>query len=310
MGFPGSSTKALLTAEIVTNAAKRTFKHLSKQVASTVTRYRLLEPGDRVGVALSGGKDSYGMLVLLQHVVRALDLDVYLKVLHLDQGQPGYDGAPLRAWLDERGVDYEVLREDTYSIVLEHTKPGNTYCSVCSRLRRGALYTAMDRLGLNKLALGHHRDDALETLLLNLFYAGKLQAMPASYVTDDERHVVIRPLIECAEHNLVELAEAEQFPILPCNLCGSQEGLKRQQIKTLLQQLERDNPHLRSIMLNAIGNVRPTHLLDQDVSAAWEMRPPHIRPKAEPKATVRHMAALPVNQTTERLTRRLPLISD
>ncbi len=293
----------------VTNAAKRTFKHLSKQVASTVTRYRLLEPGDRVGVALSGGKDSYSMLVLLQQVIRTFNHDVHLKVLHLDQGQPGYDGAPLRKWLDERGVDYEVLREDTYSVVLEHTKPGNTYCSVCSRLRRGALYTAMDRLGLNKLALGHHRDDAIETLLLNLFYAGKLQAMPASYVTDDERHVVIRPLIECAEENLIELSQAERFPILPCNLCGSQEGLKRQQIKSLLQQLESENPHLRSIMFNAIGNVRPTHLLDQDLSAAWAARPSHVRPKPEPKSTVKHMSALPAAHAAGPTARRLPLIT-
>lgn len=277
----------------MTNATKRTFKHLFKQVSGTVSRYGLLEPGDRVGVALSGGKDSYAMLVLLQQWVRACGADVYLKVLHLDQGQPGYDGAPLRRWLDERGVDYEILREDTYSVVVEHTKPGSTYCSVCSRLRRGALYTAMDRLGLNKLALGHHRDDALETLLLNLFYAGKLQAMPASYRTDDRRHVVIRPLIECAEENLIELANDEGFPILPCNLCGSQEGLKRQQIKGLLEQLERDNPHLRSIMLNAIGNVRPTHLLDQDLIAAWEVRPAHVRPDPPPKETVKHMDVLP-----------------
>ncbi len=290
----------------MTNAAKRTFKHLFKQVSSTVSRYGLLEPGDRVGVALSGGKDSYAMLVLLQQWIRASGADVYLKVLHLDQGQPGYDGAPLRRWLDERGVDYEILREDTYSVVVEHTKPGNTYCSVCSRLRRGALYTAMDRLGLNKLALGHHRDDAIETLLLNLFYAGKLQAMPASYRTDDRRHVVLRPLIECAEENLIEFANDEQFPILPCNLCGSQEGLKRQQIKALLEQLERDNPHLRSIMLHAIGNVRPTHLLDQDVLAAWETRPSEVRPDPAPKTTVKHMKVLP--EATQ--ARHLPVLTE
>lgn len=292
--------------DAVSNSSKRTFKHLFKQVTSTVSRYQLLQPGDRIGVALSGGKDSYAMLVLLQQLVRAQNLNVHLKVLHLDQGQPGYDGAPLRRWLDERGVDYEILREDTYSVVLEHTKPGNTYCSVCSRLRRGALYTAMERLGLNKLALGHHRDDAIETLLLNLFYAGKLQAMPASYLTDDRRHVVIRPLIECAEANLRELAAAEQFPILPCNLCGSQEGLKRQRIKSLLEELERENPHVRSIMLNAIGNVRPTHLLDQDVLTAWQARPPAVRPDPEPKPTVRHMTALPVVSAA----RHLPVLAD
>lgn len=291
---------------VVSNAAKRTFKHLCKQVATTVTKYNLLTPGDRIGVAMSGGKDSYSMLVLLQQVVRSLSLDVHLTALHLDQGQPGYDGAPLRDWLQARGVEHQILSEDTYSVVIEHTKPGNTYCSVCSRLRRGALYTALDRLGLNKLALGHHRDDALETLLLNLFYAGKLQAMPASYRTDDARFDVIRPLIECAEQNLIELAEAEQFPILPCNLCGSQEGLKRQQIKAMLTDLERDNPHVRSVMLNALGNVRPTHLLDQAVLAAWQSRAPEIRPDPEPRATTQHMTALPVFATP----RSLPVLSD
>jgi tRNA 2-thiocytidine biosynthesis protein TtcA len=307
----------------VSNAAKRTFKHLCKQVSTTVTKYNLLAPGDRVGVAMSGGKDSYSMLVLLQQVVRSLELDVHLTALHLDQGQPGYDGAPLRNWLQERGVAHQILREDTYSVVLEHTKPGNTYCSVCSRLRRGALYTALDRLGLNKLALGHHRDDALETLLLNLFYAGKLQAMPASYRTDDDRFDVIRPLIECAEEDLIELAQVQQFPILPCNLCGSQEGLKRQKIKAMLTDLERENPHVRSVMLNAIGNVRPTHLLDRDVLAAWQSRDPEIRPDPEPRATVQHMAALPfatsplstlavsadVVSSLPSTTRRLPLIT-
>lgn len=296
----------VLNAAAVSNAAKRTFKHLCKQVATTVGKYNLLAAGDRVAVAMSGGKDSYSMLVLLQQVVRSLELDVTLTALHLDQGQPGYDGAPLRRWLQERGVEHQILREDTYSVVLEHTKPGNTYCTVCSRLRRGALYTAMERLGLNKLALGHHRDDALETLLLNLFYAGKLQAMPASYRTDDGRFDVIRPLIECAEQNLIELAEAEQFPILPCNLCGSQEGLKRQQIKDLLSKLETENPHVRSVMLNAIGNVRPTHLLDRDVLAAWHDRAPEIRPDPQPKVTARHMQALPVEDGR----RRLPVISN
>lgn len=289
----------------MSNAAKRTFKHLCKQVATTVTKYRLLKSGDRVGVAMSGGKDSYSMLVLLQQIVRNLGLDVHLVALHLDQGQPGYDGAPLRNWLGEREIEHHILREDTYSVVLEHTKPGDTYCSVCSRLRRGALYTALERLDLHKLALGHHRDDALETLLLNLFYAGKLQAMPATYRTDDGRFEVIRPLIECAERDLIEFAATERFPILPCNLCGSQEGLKRQRIKAMLSELEGENPHVRSVMLNAIGNVRPTHLLDQDVLAAWHSRPPEIRPEPEPRTTPRHMAV-----ATVAARRHLPLVSE
>lgn len=273
---------------------KRTFKALYKQLARTVHSYNLLAPGDRIGVALSGGKDSYTLLVLLQQLVRSLDFRVELKVLHLDQAQPGYDGTPLQRWLDNNGVDYEILREDTYSVVMEHTKPGRAYCSVCSRLRRGVLYTAMQRLGLNKLALGHHRDDALETFLMNLFYSGRLQAMPASYVTDDKRGVVIRPLIECAESDIAAFAQAQGFPILPCNLCGSQAGLQRERMKELLSELERDNPHLRSIMLNALGNVRPTHLLDRDLLSAWQTRAADVRPDAKARATERHMAALPV----------------
>lgn len=288
------------------SAGKRAHKYLFKQLSTTVARYDLFHPGDRVAVALSGGKDSYTMLVLMQQLVRTLTFPVELLVLHLDQGQPGYDGGRLEEWLTSHEVPHEILREDTYSVVLEHTKPGGTYCSVCSRLRRGVLYTAMERLGLNKLALGHHREDALETLLLNLFYAGKMQAMPASYTTDDGKFQVVRPLIECSERSIVEFADAQQFPILPCNLCGSQEGLKRARVRDLLTQLEADNPNLRSVMLNAIANVRPTHLLDPDVNAAWRARPEHIRPDPPPKTTARHMQALP----TSGLVRRLPMVSE
>lgn len=288
------------------SAGKRAHKYLFKQLHTTSNHYSLFAPGDRVAVALSGGKDSYTMLLLLQQLVHTLPFPVELFVLHLDQGQPGYDGAPLSNWLRSRDVPHEILREDTYSVVVEHTKPGGTYCSVCSRLRRGVLYTAMQRSGLNKLALGHHREDALETLLLNLFYSGKLQAMPAIYKTDDGQFDVIRPLIECPEKSIIEFAEAQNFPILPCNLCGSQAGLKRARVRELLTQLEADNPNVRSVMLNAITNVRPTHLLDSEVNAAWQARPTHVRPDAAPKATPRHMQALP----TSSLVRRLPLVRD
>lgn len=288
------------------SAGKRAHKYLFKQLSTTVLTYELLSPGDRVAVALSGGKDSYTLLVLLQELVRTLPFPVELFALHLDQAQPGYDGTPLQRWLNENRVPHEILREDTYSVVLEHTKPGGTYCSVCSRLRRGALYTAMERLGLNKLALGHHREDALETLLLNLFYAGKLQAMPAVYTTDDGKFQVIRPLIECAEKNIIDFALERRFPILPCNLCGSQEGLKRARVRELLARLDAENPNVRSVMLNAITNVRPTHLLDRDVNAAWHARPEHIRPDPPPKTTARHMQALP----TASSGRRLPIVSE
>src|SRR6185436_11243989 len=250
---------------------------LYRDMRTTCERYQLLAAGDRILVAMSGGKDSYTLFHLLTRLVARLPFPVELIAVHLDQVQPGYDGSGLRAYLEASGQRYEILREDTYSIVTDRLPESATYCSLCSRLRRGILYTTAERLGCNKLALGHHRDDSLETFLMNLFYSGKLQAMPASYRTDDGRFEVIRPLIECAEADIAAFAAAQRFPIIPCNLCGSQEGLKRNAMTALLAQLERDNPHVRSIMLNALRNVRPTHLLDRDVARAWAERAPEVR---------------------------------
>jgi tRNA 2-thiocytidine biosynthesis protein TtcA len=225
----------------------------------------LIEAGDHVMVAISGGKDSYTLLDLLVRARARAPFRFRVTAVHVDQGQPGYDGRALAAWLSEREIPHEILVRDTYTKVLELTPPGKSYCAPCSRLRRGILYTAAARLGCNKLALGHHRDDALETLLLNLFHAGKLQAMPAAYRTDDGRFLVIRPLIECAESDIVEHAAEAGYPILPCNLCGSQSGLQREAMRELLDDLERRHPHVRAVMLNALRNVQPTHLLDPAV---------------------------------------------
>jgi tRNA 2-thiocytidine biosynthesis protein TtcA len=274
--------------------AARLERRLFRDVKGTCERYRLLAPGDRVLVAMSGGKDSYTLFHLLTRLAPRLPFSVELIAVHLDQVQPGYDGAGLRAYLEASGQRFEILREDTYSVVTEHLPDSATYCSLCSRLRRGILYTAAERLGCNKLALGHHRDDSLETFLLNLFYSGKLQAMPASYRTDDGRFEVIRPLIECAESDIAAFAAGQRFPIIPCNLCGSQEGLKRDAMTELLAQLERDNPHVRSIMLNALRNVRPTHLLDRDVARAWAERAPEVRPAAPRAPAAQHAAAVPI----------------
>jgi tRNA 2-thiocytidine biosynthesis protein TtcA len=274
--------------------AARLERRLYRDVKGTCERYALLAPGDRVLVAMSGGKDSYTLFHLLTRLVPRLPFPVELIAVHLDQVQPGYDGAGLRAYLEASGQRFEILREDTYAVVTGHLPDSATYCSLCSRLRRGVLYTAAERLGCNKLALGHHRDDSLETFLLNLFYSGKLQAMPASYRTDDGRFEVIRPLIECAESDIAAFAAEQRFPIIPCNLCGSQDGLKRDAMTALLAQLERDHPHLRSIMLNALRNVRPTHLLDRDVARAWAERAPEVRPAAPREPGVRHAAAEPI----------------
>ncbi len=275
----------------MTDAVRRLEARLYRDVKDTCERYQLLAPGDRIMIAMSGGKDSYTLFHLLTRLVPRLPFAVELVAVHLDQVQPGYDGAGLRAFLEASGQRFEILREDTYSVVTSHLPETATYCSLCSRLRRGILYTAAERLGCNKIALGHHRDDSLETFLLNLFYSGKLQAMPASYRTDDGRFEVIRPLIECAESAIAELAQHLAFPIIPCNLCGSQDGLKRDAMTELLAQLERDNPHVRSIMLNALRNVRPTHLLDRDVARAWAERAGDIRPQAVPEPRPKHFAA-------------------
>ena len=254
--------------------AERVALGLSRTMLKTVTAYGLIEDGDRVLVAVSGGKDSYTLFDLLWRARRKAPIDFELIAFHLDQRQPGYDGAPLREWLERFGAPFEIACEDTYSAVIEDASrnEGATYCRLCSRLRRGILYTAAERMGCNKIALGHHRDDALETLLLNLFYSGRLQAMPARYTTNDGRFEVVRPLIECAEKEIAAHAAAAGYPILPCNLCGSQTDLKRETVARLLEDLERSAPDLRQVMLAALKNVRPSHLLDAEVAEAWAAR--------------------------------------
>ncbi len=241
-------------------------QRLARRMTRAIARHGLLANGDHVLVAVSGGKDSYALLDLLERARHRAPISFRLTAVHLDQGQPGYDGAPLRAWLEHSQIPFQIVTEDTYSTVVRVTPPGGTYCAPCSRLRRGILYTTAERLGCNKIALGHHRDDAIETLLLNLLFSGRLQAMPARYTTDDGRFQVIRPLIECAEAEIARYAAARAFPILPCNLCGSQDGLQRAKVKALLDQLEAEHPHVRDVMLAALGNVQPSHLLDPTVA--------------------------------------------
>ena len=214
-------------------------------------------------VCMSGGKDSYTLVSLLQGFQRRAPFAFELLAVHLDQGQPGYDGTKLRAHLAQSGVPFRILREDTYSVVIDKVEPGKTYCSLCSRLRRGVLYNAAQALGCTKLALGHHRDDAIETLMLNMLYAGALAAMPPKLQSRDGRNVVIRPLLYAHESVIARYAELMAFPILLCDLCGSQEQLKRKQIKKLLAELEVLAPGVRESMLGAMGNVKAAHLLDR-----------------------------------------------
>ena len=243
-------------------------RKLTRRMMRTIKAFDLIEPNDRVMVGVSGGKDSYTLLDLLWRVRKRSPFSFDIVAVHLDQGQPGYDGVPLEDWLAASQIPHEIVRKDTYSVVLELTKPGGTYCAPCSRLRRGILYNTAERLGCNKVALGHHRDDTLETVMMNMFFAGKLQAMPPVYTTDDGRFQVIRPLIECGEADIIEYAAAQKFPILPCNLCGSQSGLQRVRMGELLTTLERDIPNVREVMLASLKNVRPTHLLDPTLSSS------------------------------------------
>jgi tRNA 2-thiocytidine biosynthesis protein TtcA len=238
-------------------------RRLLRDMSRAIANHGLIESGDRILVAISGGKDSYGLLVLLRDLQARAPIEFDLVAVHLDQGQPGYDGTPLAAWLAAEGVPYKILHENTYDIVVDKVPEGKTYCSLCSRLRRGILYRAAGELGCNKIALGHHREDALETLLLNLFFGGKLASMPPRFTTDDGRFVVIRPLAYTAEADLAALAAARGFPILPCKLCGSQDEAQRKQMKALLADLERKHPTLRQTMLAALGNVNPSHLYDR-----------------------------------------------
>jgi tRNA 2-thiocytidine biosynthesis protein TtcA len=280
------------------NELERLTRDLGRDLGRCVKDYSLLSEGDRVMVCLSGGKDSYTLLSLLERLRRRAKLQFSLIAVHLDQGQPGYDGRPLEEYLAAQGLPHRIIREDTYSVVKENVPEGKTYCSLCSRLRRGVLYNVAQELGCTKIALGHHRDDAIETLLLNLMFTGSMRAMPPKLISDDGRNVVIRPLAYVAEKNIARFAELMQFPILPCNLCGSQEQLMRKQVKRFLTELEASAPRVRESMLAAMTNVRPSQLLDRELWRALDL--PVARAAADASdATV----------TEADVARRLPLIS-
>jgi tRNA 2-thiocytidine biosynthesis protein TtcA len=231
-------------------------------VGRAIADFALVEEGDRILVGMSGGKDSYTLLHLMSLLKARAPVRFSLLAVNLDQGHPGFPAHILEDWLRANGHDYRMLREDTYSIVTSKIEPGNTYCSLCSRLRRGVLYNAAVTLGCNKIALGHHRDDLVETLLLNLFFSGKLSAMPARLRSDDGRNTVIRPLAYCAEEDIAAFSAHVGFPILPCDLCGSQDNLQRKIVGEMITDWERRRPGTKAIMLAALQNVRPSHLLD------------------------------------------------
>jgi len=243
---------------------------LLRKISQANRRFGLIEAGDRIMVAISGGKDSWGLLHLLRAYRQMLPFDFSLVAVNLDQGHPGFPVQVLRDYLEREGHEYRIVQRDTYSVVKREVPAGKAYCSLCSRLRRGILYNTAVELGATKIALGHHRDDLIETLLLNQLYAGQIKAMAPLLRSDDGRNTIIRPLVLCEEKDLAAFAVEQGFPIVPCDLCGSQEQLKRVEVRRLLVQLEQRNPQVRANLLAAAGNLKPSHLLDPRVRGAAE----------------------------------------
>ena len=237
-------------------------KRLCRLVGQAIAEFDMIEAGDKVMVCLSGGKDSYGMLDILLKLRERAPIDFELVAVNLDQKQPGFPEHVLPGYLRQIGVPFHIEQQDTYSIVTRVIEPGKTLCSLCSRLRRGILYRVAGELGATKIALGHHRDDILGTFFLNLFYGGRLKGMPPKLVSDDGRHVVIRPLAYVKETDLARYAQVKAFPIIPCNLCGSQDNLKRKEVKRMLLEWERRFPGRVENTFNALARVTPSHLMD------------------------------------------------
>lgn len=240
-------------------------KRLRREVGKAIVDYNMIEDGDKIMVCLSGGKDSYTMLDILMKLQKSAPISFELIAVNLDQKQPGFPEEILPTYLEKIGVPFHILEKDTYSIVKEVVPEGKTTCGICSRLRRGSLYAYAEEIGATKIALGHHRDDIIETLFLNMFHGGKLKAMPPKLKSDNGKHIVIRPLAYCKEADIERYSEEQQFPIIPCNLCGSQENLQRQSIKQMLREWDKKHPGRSEVIFTAIQNVAPSQLADTNL---------------------------------------------
>ncbi len=260
----------------MTGPASRLEKRLLNDVGRAIHDWDLIAPGDRIMVAVSGGKDSLGLLQLLMRLQGRAPVHFTLVAINVDQGQPGFPARVLEQHFRALGVEHRIVKQDTYSVALKLTEPGKTYCSVCSRLRRGILYTTAVELGCTKIALGHHREDLVETLLLSALFAGALKSMPPKLLSDDGRNTVIRPLAYCKEAELAAYAAALKLPVIPCGLCAQQENAQRQRVKKLVAELAREHPAVPGNLLNALRNVVPSHLLDPAVSRKED--PPSAEP--------------------------------
>ncbi|HQZ87580.1 MAG TPA: tRNA 2-thiocytidine(32) synthetase TtcA [Gammaproteobacteria bacterium] len=244
-------------------------KKLLHYTGKAIADYKLIETGDRVMVCLSGGKDSFTLLSLLKLLRMRSGNKFELFSFTLDQAQPGWIDTALRAFLDKQGVPYEILNRDTYSIVKEKIPEGKTYCGLCSRLRRGIIYRYAEENGFNKIALGHHRDDLIRSLLMSMMYNGEIRSMPPKLLSDSKKNIVIRPMVYCQEKDIITYAKERKYPIIPCNLCGAQENLVRVKIKKLIDELTLDNPKVPSNLLSALQNIRPSQLMDHNL---WDFK--------------------------------------
>lgn len=251
------------------NHESKAQKKLLHYTGKAIADFNMIQKGDRVMVCLSGGKDSFTMLRLLNFLRIRSHNKFSIFAFTLDQSQPGWDDSQLKQWLRDQNIEFDILTEDTYSIVKEKVPEGKTYCSLCSRLRRGIIYTYAEKHGFTKIALGHHRDDLIQSLLMSILYNGDIRSMPPKLLTDDKKHIVIRPMAYCQERDIIEYANEQQFPIIPCNLCGTQENLKRQQVKNLIADLAKDNRNIPSNILHAISTVRPSQLMDHKL---WDFK--------------------------------------
>lgn len=252
---------AVLSKSELTKLHKRLRRHVGKAIED----FTMVEQGDRIMVCLSGGKDSYTLLDILMALQKSAPIEFEVIAVNMDQKQPGFPEHVLPEYLESLGIEYYVVNKDTYSIVKEKVPEGKTTCALCSRLRRGTLYGFAEEIGATKIALGHHRDDIIETLFLNMFYNGKMKAMPPKLLSDDKRNIVIRPLAYVSEADIIKYAEAMKFPIIPCNLCGSQENLQRQHIKQMLQSWQEEQPERMSNIFKAMGNISPSQLADREL---------------------------------------------
>lgn len=250
---------------MTTKVEKKLLNYINKGIAD----FNMIRTGDRVMVCLSGGKDSFTMLTLLNYLRIRSNNKFEIFAFTLDQSQPGWQDDKLRAWLQAQDIPYEILTQDTYSIVKDKIPEGNTYCSLCSRLRRGIIYTYAEKNGFNKIALGHHRDDLIRTLLMSILYNGELRSMPPKLLSDNKKHIVIRPLVYCQEKDIIAFAKEQNFPIIPCNLCGSQENLARARVKVLIDGLSMENEKVPSNILHALSAIKPSQLMDTDF---WDFK--------------------------------------